>query len=506
MIGSGGTIGAMFSLDRASPLPLAAQAEAGLRELIERGQLVAGARLPSIRRLAAQLEVSPNTVIVAYDRLVADGRVHARGKAGYYVSEASAGGGVVDDSPLEAGEEQDPLWLAQQSYEQRPGLLQASSGALPLAWIEDVVPLSLVQRALAKTPGGLAARCPPQGLPALRERLAMQMRAQGIAVDASRVLTVAGGTQAIDLICRAFLQPGDAVVVEDPGYFLLFGRLRQAGVRVIAVDRRPDGVDLDQLEAACAEHRPRVAFLQPVVHNPTGWGSSAANLHRVLRIAERHGVLIAEDDVHGPFVAGQPTRLAQLAALERVIHYSSFCKLLSPGLRLGYLAADPQLLKPLLREKIYAVLATSPVAEWVLLEVLASGRLRKHAERVQARLAAARLAAARNLRQAGIVFDHVADDGLFLWGRVPDGTDIEGLVKDAYRNGIVLARGATFRADAQAAAGDPHIRFNAGISQQARLADYLGERLRAVALAGDLRAVALAGNALARMAAPAGAG
>jgi DNA-binding transcriptional MocR family regulator len=342
------------------------------------------------------------------------------------------------------------------------------------------VPAAVVQRALARSNGGLAARCPPQGLADLRERLAMLMRGQGLAVDASRVLTTYGSTHAIDLICRAFLQPGDAVLVEDPGYFLLFDRLRRAGVKLVPIARRIDGPDVDQVEAACIEHRPRLMFVQSVLHNPTGWGSSAARLHRLLVLAEQHGMLIAEDDVHGHFHPGAPTRVAQLAELRRVVYYSSFCKALSPGLRLGYIAAEPALLKPLLREKIHSVLTTAALNEFVLLELLAAGRVRKHLDRLQQKLGMARRVATKQLRQAGILLDHPAEGGLFLWGAVPHGVDVDELVKDAYRNGILLARGATFMADG---ANDPHLRFNVAFSQHERLTAYLRERLNALSSA-----------------------
>ena len=480
----------MFSLDRDSPLPLADQIEARLRALIDSAQLPPGAKLMSIRRLAGQLGVSPNTVVTAYDRLVAAGLIDSRGTAGFFISEAATSS-TDEAALLEAGEEQEPVWLAQQANDQRAGVLQASSSVLPTAWLEDAIPATLVQRALSKSSAGMASRCPPQGLPELRERIAMLMRSMGIAVDAGRVMTTSGGTHAIDLICRSLLQPGDAVLVEDPGYFLLFGRLRQAGVRLIPIARRPDGIDLNQLEAACREHRPRLLFIHSVLHNPTGWGSSAANLHRVLMLAERHGVLIAEDDVHGHFHPGPATRLAQLAELRGVIYYSSFCKALSPALRLGYIAAEPALLKPLLREKIHSVLTTAALNEFVLLELLSSGRFRKHIDRLQQKLAAARNTASRELRQAGILLERPAEGGLFLWGAVPPGIDVDVLVKDAYRNGILLARGAAFAADA---AGDPHLRFNVIFSQHARLSSYLRERL--LALSSAHRAIARAATGL----------
>ncbi len=467
----------MFSLDRSSSTPLADQIELRLRELIHAGQLPPAARLASIRQLAAQLAVSPNTVVTAYDRLVALGLISSRGTAGYFVVEQRSPA-FPEPQALEAGEEQDGVWLAQQAHDQRQGVLLASSGALPPTWLEDAVPAAAVQRGLARSNAGMASRCPPQGLPELRERIALILRGMGMAVDASRVLTTYGGTQAIDLICRAFLQPGDTVLVEDPGYFLMFERLRRDGYRVIPIARRPDGVDLDALEAACQAHRPRLLFVQTVLHNPTGWGSSAANLHRLLVLAQQHGFLIAEDDVQGHFHPGHAVRLASLSGLDRVIYYSSFCKALSPAIRLGFMAADPALLKVLLREKIYSVLTTAALNEYVMLEVLAAGRWRKHLDRLNARLLKARVACARQLQQAGMRFDQPGEGGLFLWGALPDGMDAGLLVQDAYRNLILLARGSNFSADKAFA---QHLRFNVAFGQQPRLAEYLRERLQSVA-------------------------
>lgn len=465
----------MFPLDRESPTPLADQIEQRLHALIASAQLPPGVRLNSIRQLAQRLGVSPNTVVTAYDRLVAAGAIDARGTAGFFVAEGPADA-MPDAARIEVGEEQEAVWLAQQANDQRAGVLLASSGALPATWLEDAVPAAAVQRGLARASAGMATRCPPQGLPELRERLAAMLRGQGVAVDASRVLTTYGGTQAIDLICRAFLRPGDAVAVETPGYFLLFDRLRQAGVTLVPVPRRPDGIDLDALDEACTRHRPRLLFIQSVLHNPTGWGSSAANLHRVLMLAQRHGFLIAEDDVQGHFHPGTPTRLAQLSGLDRVIYYSSVCKAMSPALRLGYMAAEPALIKPLMREKIISVLTTAALNEFVLLEVLAAGRWRKHLDRLQQRLAIARASAARQLRGAGVLLEPPGEGGLFLWGAVPAGVNVEGVVRDAFRQGILLVRGATFAADG---ASDPHIRFNVAFSQEPRLAQYLQQQLSA---------------------------
>jgi DNA-binding transcriptional MocR family regulator len=116
----------------------------------------------------------------------------------------------------------------------------------------------------------MASRCPPQGLAELRQQIALMLRGIGIAADASDILTTFGGTHAIDLICRTFLQPGDTLLVEDPGYFLMFGRLRQDGVRLVPIKRRPAGLDLDELEAPCRAHRPRLLLVQRLRTVPPG--------------------------------------------------------------------------------------------------------------------------------------------------------------------------------------------------------------------------------------------
>jgi DNA-binding transcriptional MocR family regulator len=151
---------------------------------------------------------------------------------------------------------------------------------------------------------------------------------------------------------------------------------------------------------------------------------------------------------------------------------------LSPALRMGYIAAEHALLKALLREKIYSVMTTPALNEYVLLEVLAAGRWRKHLDRLNAKLRTARQVATRQLSAAGMVLDHPGEGGLFLWASVPEEVDVNLLVQDAYQNKILLVRGATFSADNP---GDTHIRFNAAFSQQPRLADYLRERLQSLA-------------------------
>lgn len=465
----------MITLDRHSPISLAQQIETGFAQLIAARTLLAGAKLPSIRQLAAQLAVSSNTVVLAYDRLVAAGLILTHGKTGFFVrAQSDVARQLPDALALEAGEEQEPVWFAQQASDQREGVLLASSGALPASWLQDAIPPAMLQRAMTRANAGMAARAPSQGLAELREQIALLLRDIGLQIDAASLMTTLGGSHAIDLICRSFLAPGDTVLVEDPGYFLMFGRLQQTGVQIVPVPRRHDGLDLAAFERACQEHRPKLLFVQTALHSPTGWSSSAVNLHQLLTLARQYQVLIAEDDVHGHFMPGHATRLAALSGLHGVIYYSSFCKALSPALRMGFIAAHADLLKVLLRNKIYAILTMPALNEYVLLEVLKTGNWRKHLDRLQRKLMLARNASVRQLSEAGVIFDQLGEAGLFLWGRMPDAVDVDALVAEAYQHKILLMRGAVFSPNLEL---DQHIRFNVAFCQHPRLATYLQKNL-----------------------------
>jgi DNA-binding transcriptional MocR family regulator len=145
---------------------------------------------------------------------------------------------------------------------------------------------------------------------------------------------------------------------------------------------------------------------------------------------------------------------------------------------MGYLAAAPALLKVLMRTKIHSILTTPALNELVLLEVLRAGNLRKHLDRLQRKIMAARNASTRQLSAAGVQFEQPGDAGIFLWGTMPEGVDVDLLVQDAYRNKILLMRGAAFSPDDTP---DRHIRFNVAFSQHPRLGNYLRERLEAIA-------------------------
>jgi DNA-binding transcriptional MocR family regulator len=210
------------------------------------------------------------------------------------------------------------------------------------------------------------------------------------------------------------------------------------------------------------------------MQNPTGTNTEVGVAARLVQLAERHNLLLVEDDVHGDFYPhSNPVRLAQIDKLQRVIFVSSFSKTLSPNIRVGYIAAPIALYEAFLECKLLSVLTSSELDEVLVNEVLAEGNYRKHVERVRQRLARQWPGLVRGLQEAGLTLVGGEQAGVFAWCRLPEDIDEEVLVRDAAENGIQLAPGRVFHLNAAV----PHLRFSTATANDARLFDYLKTRI-----------------------------
>ncbi|HEX6137889.1 MAG TPA: PLP-dependent aminotransferase family protein [Casimicrobiaceae bacterium] len=453
----------MLSLDlrAAGGGPLVEQLVTGVRQHIESRLLRPGARLPSIRTLAAQQRVSRFTVVEAYDRLVASGHVESRRGSGFYVSTpavpetaAERTGGLdraVDVANLIAevvGDDARAAFDARKLY---------AGGCLPNDWQEESG-IRRHARLVAASGVELTDFGTALGYPPLREYVARRLAELGIGAASSQVLLTAGATQGFDLVIRYLLAPGDAVLVDDPGYYNLFGHLKLAGARLLPVPRGPGGPDLDALATLAAAHRPKAYFTMSVLNNPTCTHIQPAIAHRLLQLATQHRFYVVEDDIFSDFAASAPPRLAALDRLERTFYLGSYSKTLSSSLRVGFVVANPDAIAALTRMKLLITMTTSAFAERVVHEMLVGGHFRKHITRVRERLDARRARMAHELERAGWQLDHVPDAGLFLWARHPAVDDSLWIAQGARREGVRLAPGASFRPHHDAS---PWMRFNA---------------------------------------------
>jgi len=297
---------------------------AAIRQRIAGRSLPPGSKIPSIRSLAESLRISKSTVVEAYDRLVADGAIQSRRGSGFYVTQHAPPLALADLGPrLERAV--DPLWVSRQSLEAGAEVLKPGCGWLPADWMPEAMLRRALRAAGRAEASTLCDYGSPLGLPALRQALARLIGEHGIDAAPGQILLTGSGTEAIDLLCRFLIEPGDTVLVDDPCYFNSLALLRAHRATVVSVPYGDGGPDLDRFAAILAEHRPRLYLTNSGLHNPTGARLSPVIAHRLLKLAEPCGLVIIEDDIFADFEpAGDPApRLAAFDGLDRVIHVSS---------------------------------------------------------------------------------------------------------------------------------------------------------------------------------------
>jgi DNA-binding transcriptional MocR family regulator len=409
--------------------------------------LVPGARLPSVRACAAQHGVSPSTVVAAYDLLLAQGLVQARRQRGFFVREpiaprseprhaapAAPAQGPINATALIRG------MFHQVSDKPQPGM-----GVFPPDWLESTFMPAAVRR-VASTRAlneNSLSYGEPRGDEGLRRVLAQKLAAINVPVDPAQIITTVGATHALDIVSRTLLRPGDPVMVEEPGWAVEFARLAALGMRILTVPRGPDGPDLAVMERLAEAHRPKLFVSVSVLHNPTGYSLSPGVAHRLLQLAQQHNFHIVEDDTYSHLAPEHSTRLSALDGLQRTIYVSGFAKILAPNWRIGFLAAPPGLLEPLLDTKLLSTLTTPALLEKALAHCIEQGQLRRHAERVRTRLDAARTRSVKLALGAGCRFA-AEPRGLFGW--VDTGVDTDALAQRLLDDGYLIAPGALFHA------------------------------------------------------------
>lgn len=453
---------------------LGQQLAARMAERIRRGALSPGARLPSVREGARLHGVSPSTVVSAYDQLQAQGLVEARRQRGFFVREplaaARGAAAAVARPAAPLAPPLDATALIRGMFQQGSATSGPGMGTLPEAWLDQ----PLLDRALRRTlgrpgpRGGSAAGESlrygnPAGDEALRQAMARRLAGElGIAAQAGQIVTTIGATHALDVVARTLLQPGDAVLVDEPGWAVEFARLTRMGMRLLPVPRGPDGPDLAVMAQLLQQHQPRLYVTVSVLHNPTGQSLSLAAAHQILKLAEQHDLTIVEDDTYAWLAPPHAPRLAALDGLQRTVYVTGFSKILAPAWRVGVVAAAPGLTERLIDSKLLGTLTTPALLERAVAWCLDQGLLRRHAERVVAQLDAARNRVVRLAQDSGCRFV-TPPQGLFGW--VDTGVDTEPLAARLAADGWLVAPGRLFLAAPRATT---LMRVNFASAQDAR--------------------------------------
>jgi len=443
--------------------PVYRQIADGIRSAASAGRLPSGQRLPPTRDLARQLGVNRNTVIAAYDLLAAEGIVRSHTGRGTYLVAAPTPGTAA---PARSTPARDAWFTAFSRAVEGPGvggLLSAYRVAIATDGIsfagsypdKDLMPVEEFRRAMEsvlRTEGvEVLSYGPTAGHHGLRESIAGAMSRRGSRITSEGILVTNGSQQALDLVFRTLLDPGDPVVVEDPTYTGALSVLHSLGARLVGVPVDDEGIRPDLLARALERHHPRVLYVQPTFQNPTARVASEARRRDVLALAARHRCAVVEDDWAGDLRlegADLPT-LHAMDGGEHVLYVSTFSKKLLPGLRVGWVAAPAPVLERLVTMKQIEDCGTSPLIQAALHAFLREGGLEQHLERVRPVYRERRDTMIRALERhfpEGVAWERPAG-GLFLWLTLPDGIDSNDLHALARERGVLFNKGDLFHVD-----------------------------------------------------------
>ncbi|MFL9923888.1 PLP-dependent aminotransferase family protein [Herbaspirillum lusitanum] len=458
-----------LDLQRNTAARLVEQVADGLAQLIERGELRSGERLPSVRQLADSHSIGASTVVEAYEQLVARGLLLARRGAGFFVSArgAPASTRLAFSAPEPVI---DSAWLLSEMFADERVPIKAGCGWLPGKWLNDEG-LHQAERRIIRSPGSQQVGYGhPFGYAPLRQLIAQFLANWSLEVSIDQILTSHGATQALDLIIRTMTQHGDTVMIDDPGYCNLIAMLRLAGLNVIGVPRTPGGVDTEMLESLARTHRPKLFFTTSVLHNPTGTSYTPACAMRVLQAAERHGFWVVEDDIFRELGQATDPLLAALDGLQRVIYVGSYSKTIAPSLRVGYIACQRDLARQIVHTKMVLTLTNSEINERLVHNVLTEGHHRRHVQTLNATLLSAQSKLNAKLSEAGLTPFTTARGGMFSWATL-EGSELSAreIADRARQKGIWLAPGDFFHLSTPQQAS---FRFNVGYADVPELFEF----------------------------------
>ena len=340
----------------------------------------------------------------------------------------------------------------------KPGII-SFAGGFPDATMFDVEGIRAASaKALDADAGAALQYGATEGHEPLRRELAAFMANKGVkGLAPSGLIVTTGSQQALDLLGKTLIDPGDTVIVEGPTFLATIQCFRLYGAHVISAPIDGDGVDVERLEALVAQHRPKFVYLIPTFGNPSGAMLSQERRRRVLEMAVRHKVLIVEDDPYGDLYFGAPPPLSLLAMSDTVagsrdwlVHCGSLSKVLSPGLRIGWLIAPDELLAKATMCKQFSDAHTSTFAQSTAAHYLAAGRMPatlSHVREVYALRARTLCTALR--RELGAAIEFVEPGGgLFVWARLTgaDGRDRDAaaFARRAIEHNVAFVPGAPF--------------------------------------------------------------
>jgi len=450
-----------------SHIPLYIQLRDQLRSLVHAGDLRPGDRIPASRELAQMLGVHRTTVANAYAELEAEGLIQGHVGRGTFIRGNGNGLHITPPAPPALTNGDGLRWELLFADERSEEVLSRLTAAAPLNSLSFVMARPAVEffpveelqtcahSALRREGHDILNLGASDGYAPLKEALLELLRGEGIPAKDETLLITDGCQQALDLVAKAFVRPGDTVILENPTYPGASAAFHGVRARCLGVPVRtvPEpgtalGMDLEALEATLAANRVKLLLLTPDFHNPTGTSMPLASRRRVMELAARYQVAVVEDHIYGR-LSHRDERIPSLKQLDRsnlVIHMDSFAKVAFPGLRVGWIVAPPAAIERLRLVKQTTDLHTDQLAQATLAEFLKRGLFQKHLSKMR-KIYAERLRALdealRRHMPEGVRWTQ-PDGGMCLWLELPPGYDASELMIHSRERGVLFAPGRYF--------------------------------------------------------------
>ncbi len=442
-----GSMAWTFPLSPDSEVPLYRQLYEQISRKIRSGEFGRGFRLPATRELAGLLGLNRATISAAYDLLDTEGLISGQvGRGSYVTAGAGRPASALDwDALLERSETAVSAASATIGSEAISFVMSRPSHDLfPLEDFRASCATVLAREDLA----GILQLGSPSGYEPLRRHLLEDARRQGLATSADDLIVTNGCQQALDLLARVLVRPGDTVVAEDPVYTGLKNLVAGVAGRLVGIPVGAEGMDVGQLERVLEREHPRFVVVTPNFQNPTGATLPLPARRKLLEAAARARVPVVENDAYGQLrYTGEPApALKELDDRGGTVLLRSFSKISFPGLRVGWALGPKPLIDRLRQAKEASDLHTDQLSQAVLLEFAESGRLEAHLARMlqagAARLRAT-LEACRAFLPAGARWTR-PEGGMNVWVRLPEPLDAEELLPRARKEGVAYLPGRLF--------------------------------------------------------------
>lgn len=413
----------------------AADIVASVQREIAAGALPAGSRLPPVRALEKQLGLSKNTAQAAYDELVARGLVESRMREGVFVLAPNRVAAI--ESIARA-----PLPVVVPPPVTRPDF--AARGTIPLSTVfidPELLPADrLGECARSVLRDRMPAQYEAQGYKPLREAIAKRLVGRGMDVEADEVIITTGSQQSLDIVARSLVTK--RIACESPVYAYAKLLFESLGNELVGLHLDPfRGIDLDTWDRALAK-KPSLAYLISSFHNPTGYSYTSAELRGVLDLCTKHGVAILEDDWGSDMLSdGEYRPMLRMLGGKSVLYVNSFTKKLLPSLRIGFVAASPELVPTLVAMKRLSTLGNAWLTEAIVAEFLERGYYDTHLQTLQRALDvryAACLDALDELMPDGVNWTRPGG-GPTLWLELPRTFDLPALESHLARRGVFVS-------------------------------------------------------------------